>query len=62
MSAFDNLEKGAATFSEIDILCDLINAEFMMEGILPTYEPNEYGVELESLLDLINRSRLKGPQ
>lgn len=61
-SAFDNLEKGTVTFSEIDILCDLINAEFMMEGILPTYEPNEYGIELESLLDLINRPRLNGPQ
>jgi hypothetical protein len=57
-AAFDNLEKGEVTFSEIDALCGLINAEFMMEGILPTFEPNEYGLELESLLDLINRPRL----
>lgn len=42
-------------FSEIDALCGLINVEFMMEGILPTFEPNEYGLELEKLLDLINR-------
>ena len=60
--AFDNLEKGAVTFAEIDILCNLINDEFMMKGILPTYEPNEYGMELESLLDLINWPRLNGPQ
>jgi hypothetical protein len=57
-AAFDNLEKGRMTFSEIDALCGLINGELMMEGILPTFEPNEYGLELESLLDLINRPRL----
>jgi len=57
-AAFDSLEKEEMTFSEIDVLCGLINAEFMMEGILPTFEPNEYGLELESLLDLINRPRL----
>ncbi|MCR1767612.1 hypothetical protein [Burkholderia glumae] len=57
-AAFDNVEKGEMTFSEIDALCGLINAEFMMEGILPTFEPNEYGLELERLLDLINRPRL----
>lgn len=57
-AAFDGLERGEMTFSEIDALCGLINAEFMMEGILPTFEPNEYGLELEKLLDLINRPRL----
>jgi hypothetical protein len=57
-AAFDNLEKGEMTFSEIDVLCGLINAEFMMEGILPNFEPNEYGLELEGLLDLINMPRL----
>jgi hypothetical protein len=57
-AAFDNLENGEMTFSEIDVLCGLINAEFMMKGILPTFEPNEYGLELERLLDVINRPRL----
>ncbi|MFM0736923.1 hypothetical protein PQQ51_06725 [Paraburkholderia xenovorans] len=57
-TAFDSLENGEMTLSEIDALCGLINAEFMMEGILPTFEPNEYGLELERLLDLINRPRL----
>lgn len=58
VEVFDSLEKGAMTFAEIEILCDLINAEFMMEGILPTFEPNEYGLELERLLDLVNKPRL----
>ncbi|CAM2198073.1 conserved protein of unknown function [Paraburkholderia kururiensis] len=58
-AAFDNLEKGEMSFPEIDVLCGLINAEFMMEGILPTFEPNEYGLELERLLDLVNRPRLR---
>lgn len=44
--------------SDIGALCDVINAEFMMEGILPNFEPNEYGLELEKLLDVINRPRL----
>jgi hypothetical protein len=59
VAAFDKLEKGAMTFSEIDTLCNVINAEFLMEGILPNFEPNEYGIELERLLDVINRPRLK---
>ena len=58
VAAFDKLEKGELTFSEIDALCDLVNDEFLMEGILPTFEPNEYGLELERLIDLINRPRL----
>jgi len=43
---------------EIDVLCELISNEFMMNGILESFEPNEYGIELEALLDAINRSRL----
>ncbi|MDR2209473.1 MAG: hypothetical protein LBE22_10945 [Azoarcus sp.] len=43
VEVFDSLEKGSMIFAEIEILCDL-NAEFMMEGILPTFEPNEYGL------------------
>jgi hypothetical protein len=55
---FNNFENGEISFSEIGLLCNLINDEFMMKGILPTFEPNEYGLELESLLDLINKPRL----
>lgn len=53
--AFENLVKGKMDFAEIDVLDGLINAEFLMEGILPTLEPNGYGLEL----DLINRPRLR---
>ncbi|RQR43494.1 hypothetical protein DIE20_11565 [Burkholderia sp. Bp9131] len=56
--AFDSLESGEVSLSEIDLLCGLVNGEYMMEGILPNFEPNEYGVELEALLDVINRQRL----
>lgn len=57
-TAFDHLERGEMDSSDIGALCDVINAEFMMEGILPNFEPNEYGLELEKLLDVINRPRL----
>jgi hypothetical protein len=45
--------------SDVENICSIINNEFMMEGILPNYEPNEYGVELESLLDMVNRIRIE---
>jgi hypothetical protein len=55
---FNDLEKGEINFSDISIICDIINSEFMMEGILPNFEPNAYGLELEGLLDVINKPRL----
>ena len=30
----------------------------VLKGILPSFEPNQYGLELENLLDVINRPRL----
>ena len=56
--AFDNLESGQMSVENIETLCSVINAEFMMEGILPSFEPNEYGIELENLLDVINGPRV----
>jgi hypothetical protein len=56
--AFDNLESGQMNVENIETLCGVINAEFMMEGILPNFEPNAYGIELENLLDIINRPRV----
>ena len=56
--AFDNLENGQMSVENIETLCGVINAEFMMEGILPNFEPNAYGIELENLLDVINRPRV----
>lgn len=57
MHLFDYFNDGKLNLSEIEKLCSIINNEFMMEGILPSYEPNAYGLELESLLDLVNRQR-----
>ncbi|MDY7575173.1 hypothetical protein [Actimicrobium sp. CCI2.3] len=56
--AFDNLESRQISMENIEILCSLINAELMMEGIFPNFEPNKYGIELENLLDVINRPRI----
>ena len=43
--------------SEIDELCELISNEFLMSGIEENFEPNSYGLELELLLDAVNRGR-----
>lgn len=50
--------EGTLSSSEIDMLCELISNEMMMNGIEETFEPNEYGGELELLLDAINGPRL----
>ena len=44
--------------NERDELCELISNEFMMNGIEESFEPNDYGRELENLLDAVNRGRL----
>lgn len=53
------LEKGRLTMADIEEICTVINEEFMMEGILPNFEPNAYGLELETLLDIVNRARIR---
>jgi len=58
-SVFQKLERQQLELNDIEILCSIINNEYMMEGVLPNLEPNPYGVELERLLDLINRPRVK---
>jgi hypothetical protein len=47
--------------ADIEAVCQLINDEFLMRGINPDYSPNEYGRELEQLLDAVNRPRLVQP-
>ncbi|MFT3848683.1 MAG: hypothetical protein QM739_08370 [Propionivibrio sp.] len=56
---FNKLANGQLTNLDIEEFCSLINDVFLMEGLLPNYEPNEYGLELEELLDSINRSRIR---
>ena len=53
------LENGQLSIADIEELCTLINDEFLMEGILPGFEPNVYGRELEALLDVVNSTRTK---
>jgi hypothetical protein len=39
-------------------MCSIISDEFLLNGITKDFEANEYGKELENILDNINRSRL----
>jgi len=36
----------------------MINDEYLLEGVGKNYVPNSYGIELEELLDVINRPRI----
>lgn len=51
---------GTLSHDEVETLCELISNEMMMSGIEESFEPNEYGRELEALLDFVNRQRLGG--
>jgi hypothetical protein len=51
--------EGTLSSSEIGMLCELISNEMMMNGIEETFEPTEYGKELELLLDAVNGQRLR---
>lgn len=53
------LGNGRLSMANIEELCTLINDEFMTEGILPSFEPNAYGLELEALLDAVNIARIR---
>ncbi|WP_332856472.1 hypothetical protein [Duganella sp. S19_KUP01_CR8] len=55
----DKLLTEEVDFNDIENLCLIINGEFLMEGILPSFEPNPYGLELEGLLDSVNRARIQ---
>ena len=56
--AFESVLQGSIDDKYMAVLCNLINEEFMMEGIDENFEPTQYGRNLESLLDVINRSRI----
>lgn len=61
-SAQDLLQRMLAeqlSFREIEEVCLGINDEFLMRGLLPDFEPSEYGLEPEALLDIVNRQRLR---
>jgi hypothetical protein len=51
----ETLRHGSLAPSELEELCGLISNEFLMSGIEESFEPNSYGLELELLLDAVNR-------
>jgi hypothetical protein len=55
---FDQVLSGALPRSDIETICHKINDEYLMKGIKEDYSPNEYGRELEGLIDLINKPRI----
>jgi len=50
---------GTLRSDEIEELCNMISNEFMLNGITENFEPNDYGKELEGLLDAVNKSRVQ---
>lgn len=60
--AYDEFMAGFGTDDfpswKFDELCNWVNDEFMMQGLDASGEPNETGLELEELLDAVNRQRL----
>lgn len=55
---FDHVLSGTLSKSDIEAVCQLINDEYLMNGINEDYGPNEYGRQLEELLDVVNRPRI----
>jgi len=54
----DHAINGSLPRSDIEAVCQIINDEYLMHGIEKDYKPNDYGLELEKLLDAINRPRV----
>jgi hypothetical protein len=54
----DRVLEGNLPKASIQVVCEMINDEFLMKGIKPDYTPNAYGYELETLLDVVNRPRV----
>lgn len=55
----DKVREGVAASHEVSLLCELINNEFLSRGIDQDFEANDYGREMEALLDLVNSVRLR---
>jgi hypothetical protein len=50
----DNVYQGTLTDDERRIILDALSKEFCATGLGPDDEPNARGIQLESLIDLIN--------
>lgn len=55
----NRIEECSLSVDEIEYACDVISNEFHMEGIDENFEANNYGKELERLLDVVNYPRLR---
>jgi hypothetical protein len=55
---FDAALSGTLPRESIQRICEMINDEYLLEGVGKNYVPNSYGIELEELLDVINRPRI----
>ncbi|WSG73674.1 hypothetical protein U8P80_20030 [Rhizobium beringeri] len=53
------IQAGNLSFEQIEEACDLLSGAFHMNGIDENFEPNDYGKEIEALIDVVNRPRLK---
>lgn len=52
-------KNGELSESEIEESCHALNEEFLLHGIDEEFEATDYGKEVENLLDIINRPRLR---
>ncbi len=52
------VNQGRLSHSEIQEICLKINDEYHINGILPNWEPNQYGKCLEEILDIVNHPRV----
>ena len=54
-----DLEDNRLSLEDADKFRSLLSDEFMMNGIYPTFEPTNYGRQIEALIDKIGRSTLQ---
>ena len=51
------IEDENLSFSAIEESCNMLSAKFHMNGIDQDFEANDYGIEIEALIDVLNRPR-----
>jgi hypothetical protein len=56
-----DIENNNLNFDQIEEACNLLGGEFLMNGIDENFEATSYGIEVEALLDVVNRPRLLAP-
>jgi hypothetical protein len=53
------IENGDLSHAEIEEACLMLNDEFLLNGIDEEFEATIYGKEIEDVIDIINRPRLR---